>query len=317
VSDVLFSQSNLTDVIAVLIVLWAVAGPFLLVLGWLGIRAINASEGRLRGRAVAVAALVLGGLGVAAGMLFFGAVVIQQYRDKSQRLACANNLRQIGLAVNLYCDSAAGRFPTGAVPDPALPPEERLSWMVEILPLLGTGPQSSKRWQAVYDRARLARPWGDTEDPGVYQVNVPFYMCPGDPGYEPRQHPGRTDHPGLAGINPDAPRLPADSPRAGIFGYDLRVRREDVTRGLSHTILAIESTQDTGPWLTAGPTTVRGVDPDVIHYIGAGRPFGGCHVLGANALLADGSAGFLAQTISPRVFRAMVPFRGEEPETAP
>jgi prepilin-type processing-associated H-X9-DG protein len=39
-------------------------------------------------------------------------------------------------------------------------------------------------------------------------------------------------------------------------------------------------------------------------YFGPGRPFGGCHRGGGQALYADGSARFLAATVDPAIVRA-------------
>ena len=42
-----------------------------------------------------------------------------------------------------------------------------------------------------------------------------------------------THYVGVAGVGPDAGRLPADDPRAGVFGYGRQTRLEDITAGSS------------------------------------------------------------------------------------
>lgn len=111
--------------------------------------------------------------------------------------------------------------------------------------------------------------------------------------------------------------------RAGVFGYD-RTAFADITDGLSHTLLVLESARDNGPWAQGGPATVRGLDPDEAPYLGVGRPFGGTHFserlvfhprrsLGSNVALADGSVRFMHQDTAAEVLQALATIAGEEP----
>src|SRR5881398_2467235 len=74
-------------------------GPLALFLSLHALRAINASDGRLRGRPLAVAGLALGALGSLLLALGLAAVVLMPMREASNRADCTNNLRLIGLAV--------------------------------------------------------------------------------------------------------------------------------------------------------------------------------------------------------------------------
>jgi prepilin-type processing-associated H-X9-DG protein len=74
------------------------------------------------------------GLAVVVGVFYF---VVEQARARTMRSESRNNLKQIGLALQQYAESQ-GHFPAGTSSDKKLNnPEERLSWLVEILPELG------------------------------------------------------------------------------------------------------------------------------------------------------------------------------------
>ena len=66
---------------------------------------------------------------------------VQSARESARRTRCANNVKQMGLAVHNLV-SAHGRFPTGGFGGwtdyvPGLPPEkQKVGWMYQILPYL-------------------------------------------------------------------------------------------------------------------------------------------------------------------------------------
>lgn len=63
-------------------------------------------------------------------------------RRAAARSQCANNLKQIAIGLHNYGDTypteqrQTGGLPAGTVPSAARPPEERLSWYVEVLPFV-------------------------------------------------------------------------------------------------------------------------------------------------------------------------------------
>jgi prepilin-type processing-associated H-X9-DG protein len=122
----------------------------------------------------------------------------------------------------------------------------------------------------------------------------------------------------IAGLGVDAPGLPKEDKRAGIFGDDRTVALADVKDGLANTMMVAESSALSGPWFAGGRHTVRGLDPTRQPYIGFGRQFGGIHVAeGANVLMADGSVRFIKDSIDPKVFEAMSTMAGGEMVSAP
>lgn len=86
---------------------------------------------------------------------------VQQVREAANRVRCANNLKQIGLALHSHHDATGG-----------LPPNRRdpgASWLVYLMPYVEQGPLAA-RWnpdQPFYAQVAEAR-----------ETPVPVYACP-------------------------------------------------------------------------------------------------------------------------------------------
>jgi prepilin-type processing-associated H-X9-DG protein len=293
------------------LVLGLLTGLPALWLGLRGLRAVNAGDGQMRGARLAVAGMVLGALGTFVTLLGLGAVVAIQLRYNSNRVECVNNLRQIGLALNKYADTHK-RFPAATRDPRRLTPDHRLSWMADVVPLLAEGTPKAPRYLDLARKIDRTKGWDDPANAAALATPVRLFLCPGHPRFEPYRSPGLTHYVGIAGIDPDAADLPRDNPRAGMFGNNRGVSRRRVERGISFTMMVIETTADNGPWLAGGHPTVRGLAPDEEHYIGPGRPFGGMHQGLANVLWVDGGVRPVSEKIPPEVFRAQATLR--EPE---
>jgi prepilin-type processing-associated H-X9-DG protein len=294
--------------------LLGLAAPFLqlltalpaLFLGLFSLRAINAADGRLRGRRLAIAGLVLGTAGVVLATLAFVWVVLASFRQTADRVACANNLRQLGLGVSLYTDRQKV-FPPATFPTHDFDPEKRTSWIALILDYVDVHPEKDRRYADLQGRLALAQPWDVPPNREVSHLVLPFCICPAHPASDDLV--GRTDYVGLSGLGIDAATYSEKNARIGAFGYDRLLRPVDVTAGLAFTLQATETAQDNGPWLAGGPSTVRGIDPDVDDYIGENRSFGGFHPGGMNALWMDGHVDFLREHLEPEVLREQVRVR--------
>jgi hypothetical protein len=232
-------------------------------------------------------------------------------------LQCANNLKQIAIGLHAYADAhpqglgtaeKVPAFPAGTVPNPALPPDQRLSWLVEVLPFL--------EQDGLYRRIDLSAGWDAATNAPAVQTFLIGFQCP-DWSRESTPEPAYlTPYLGVAGVGADAPSLPAGDRHAGAFGHDRRTALGDITDGTSHTLLILESARDNGPWGRGGPATLRGLDPADRPYLGTSRPFGGTHFgengllrrgesIGCNAAMADGSVRFLGEGIAPQVLEAL------------
>jgi prepilin-type processing-associated H-X9-DG protein len=286
-------------------VAWILTGLPAIYLGLTSLREINRSDGRLRGAKLAVAGMVLGALGTLAfiaGVLF---VALATTHERSNRLVCSNNLMKIGQAVDLYHDRT-GFYPPGAMPNADLPPERRLSWLVSLLPY------PSLKYDAVFEKIDRKQAW-DAEVNGVaVRTSIHSFYCLSNPIRAEPGAPALTHYVGLAGIGPDAATLEKDNPRAGFFGYDRKITRDDIQFGkptqddlevgTGQTMMVTETAWHNGPWAAGGPPTLRGIDPATRPYLGPGRPFGGLHPNGLSILYVDGSVRFAPNTMNPDIF---------------
>jgi hypothetical protein len=283
--------------------LFPVALPAL-VIGLRALRAINESDGELRGGRLAAAGVALAACGLALPALGLVAMLALAAQAKSQRVACGNHLRQIGVALNKYADAHDG-FPA-ATADPAdLLPPRRLSWLADVLPLLAEGTPVNAAYQSVAAGVDRRRGWDDPANAAALAARVGMFRCPSHPG----PVTNATSYVGLAGVNPDAAGLKRDDLRAGVFGHDRGVKRQEVTAGISFTMMALETAHDNGPWLAGGFPTARGLDPGVEKYSGPGRPFGGLHAGVVQVLWVDASVRPLSDATPGELFRRQVTLR--------
>jgi len=290
-----------------------------IVIGLSALRGVNVADGRLRGRRLAAAGIALGGLGCVLTVIGLAVLVYVTVHTRGQRLECENNLRRIGAAVNNY-QTNNNAFPPAALPNAALPPDKRLSWLAALPPYLESTTRDAQRMKSLYDQLDVNAAWDAGPNATVAHTAAPLCICPAHAAGAPNPAPGHTDYVGMAGVGPNAAALPLTDPNAGIFGYNRTVRHtlqlDDVTAGVSEVLMATETERDNGPWTAGGPPTVRGLDRADAPYTGPGRPFGGMHPGGQNGLFADGSARFLNDDISPAVFETMTRL-AQPPPTGP
>jgi Protein of unknown function (DUF1559) len=234
-------------------------------------------------------------------------------RDAAARVACQNNLKQIGLANLAYHDQHKV-FPSGTTGNLLSPPTDRLSWLTALLPYL--------------EQDRLAKEidpdsgWRDEKNRAVLDQTIRTFQCPSESNRGVAGEPGYTHYVGIAGLGIDSPWIPPGDKRAGMFGYDRIIKMTDVIDGSANTMLAAEAAASFGPWPAGGPATVRGLDTEDKPYVGIGRPFGRVHAVPSFALsrppatvqivLVDGSTRSIPGTLNPLTFEALATIAGGE-----
>jgi hypothetical protein len=243
---------------------------------------------------------------VAAGLLISASLRVRESAGVSQ---CRSNFMQLGLSLPCY-QGTNNYFPPAAIPNDALSPGKRLSWLVEIQPYMEQfylEIDKTKAWDAEENR----EPKGcGVEGPLVVVGNHPWFLCPGNPSRGKPGWPGVTHYVGVAGLGKNAASKALGYPEAGFFGYDRRPTLDDLPGGQAQTLMALETTRSNGPWTAGGRPTVRGLDPDGPAYLGKGGQFGGSHRGGAVALFADASVRFLKESIGRRTLEELVTLKG-------
>jgi prepilin-type N-terminal cleavage/methylation domain-containing protein len=237
---------------------------------------------------------------------------VRRVRHSAAVMSCSNNLKVIGIAAHTYRDTH-GHFPPGTMPHPTLAPDQRLSWQVALLPHL--------ELKTAFDKFDPAMAWNSPHHAPIYEsTSFKVFVCPAFVGPWPGGAP--TNYVGTAGVGLDVATLPGDAPGVGFFGYDRKLKVEQVTDGTSQTLAVIETGFDIGPFARGGAPTVRGLDLGDEPLLGEGRPFGGMYKaerkfgkprpLGTQTLMADGGVRLSSLRGDATVLGALATIAGGE-----
>ncbi len=208
---------------------------------------------------------------------------IQAAREAARRVTCANNLVQLGIALQNY-ESAHGVLPPGSVdkkgPIHNIAQGYHMSWMVQLLPYLEEV-STSKHIDfsaGVYDKKNAP----------VRAIAISTFICPSFYGGDIRRNPKEPSEnenpesvtgPGAPGYSyyDQYPRMngtwvvsnyagchndveaPIDANNNGVLFLNSHIRQKDVTDGVSHTIYVSEKMaeeMDLG-WMSGTRATLR------------------------------------------------------------
>jgi prepilin-type processing-associated H-X9-DG protein len=242
----------------------APAGLPAILLGFLGLRDMKRTRGWLRGRAAALSGIALGVFGTTVTTPALVLPVFWAVQEWGRRQQCADNLKQIALAMHNF-QSENGAFPATAITDRQGQP--LLSWRVAILPFLG--PEGV----ALYREFRINEPWDSPHNRHLLDRMPAVYACPD----EPRGKPMSTNYQVVVG-----PGLVFTGGRKG-------VRIQEVSAGKSNTLMVTESDRPV-PW-TAPEELSDHPPPD-------GPDQGSRHPGGYHVAMADGSVRYLRSVAS-------------------
>jgi hypothetical protein len=230
-------------------------------------------------------------------------------------MQCTNNLKMMILALHSFegndtklvkylsasrSEKTTGQvFPPGCV-GPGTTPEERLSWMVALLPYLE---QSSLAAQFDFEK-------GYSGNLAPSKTVIKTFICAASTNIPAGE--AVTNYLALAGIGIDAARQPSGTEGNGFMGYDRLTSLAMIEDGTSNTIALMETRSGYGPWAMGGGSNLRGFDPTEVPLHGDQRPFGG-HLEGMRTAMADGSVRVLTPAIDPMKLAAAITIAGREP----
>ncbi len=246
--------------------------------------------------------------------------LITRLRAGAETASSRSRIHELAAALQRYVKEN-GHFPRGTVHRERTPgrfvewrPDQRVSWMADLLPYLGDGEFGNLRQQI--DGARAS--WQESPNLRAASMMIPQFISHSDMSAAPLvRYPGVpldvavTDYIGVAGRGMDAADYPAGDPRDGIFGYDRETKPADVKDGLDKTIALLQIPAGKTPWMAGGGATVRGVSegPDAL------TPFVCADYQGRRgtfAVMGDFKVRFIPENTDPNKFTAMCTIAGGE-----
>ncbi len=283
--------------------------------------------------------VVIAIIGILIGMLL---PAVQQVREAARRIQCANNVRQLSLAVLNY-ESAHMNFPAGwtAVGEDASTGDAFFpgwAWSAELLPFI--------EQQNVSNLIDFEVPLTDAVNEPVQTAVIETFLCPSDPdptildfgvaltsgpvgGGSSLRNPLQTDGLNLARSNYSGVfgnlDFEEDPFRGnGTFFGNSGISFQQIRDGSSNTIIIGERRNDLGAITWLG--LVQGIDEPFARIVGATdhspndredgfEDFRSYHPGGINVALGDGSTQFINDSISEPIFQALGSRAGGEVAT--
>jgi prepilin-type N-terminal cleavage/methylation domain-containing protein len=254
---------------------------------------------------------------------------VQRVREAAARAKCANNLKQMGLALLGHHDTHKV-FPRGGyatvAPDAANPIKR--SWSASVLPWL--------EQDALYRNIRADLPYTDSANLAAGQTVLGVFLCPTSPrdsllrpsADSPSAEYARTDYGAVNGERGLRSPAAGNSPERGVLILDRNLSLADITDGASQTILVGEAPEGIhGLWISvrnvfdqSAPVSERHNDtspypscliPGV--FCDYGQEISSYHPGGGQAVFADGAVHFLRTEMDNAVLAALCSRAGGEP----
>ncbi len=222
---------------------------------------------------------------LACGGMLLGLLLpaVQAAREAARRAQCANNLKQISLAMLSY-ENEHGCFPPAYIPDKNGKPMH--SWRVLLLPYLGR--------QDLYSQYRFDEPW-DSPHNRTLALQMPgVYGCPDDPSFGS----GMTSYVTIVGPHAFSP-----GPRGR--------KISEISDGTSNTIMVAEVANSGINWMQPQDLSAKDAKFQTSQRYNSGVTatrigISSGHPRGANVALCDGSVHFINDSIDPAILRQLI-----------
>jgi prepilin-type N-terminal cleavage/methylation domain-containing protein/prepilin-type processing-associated H-X9-DG protein len=168
---------------------------------------------------------------------------VQMVRVAAARIQCANNLKQIGLALHNYY-SARGHFPPAFVGNPGTTPNNNAppgwGWGTWILPYIEQEPLYKQLNPTVN-----AIPGNLTDPAGtplglLCQTSISIYLCPADLAPLLNDQRGFHAYSSYAAVGGSDPTSGSSLNRNGVMYQASKTRFADITDGTSNTVVVGE-----------------------------------------------------------------------------
>jgi hypothetical protein len=182
------------------------------------------------------------------------------------------------------------RFPPPSVPNEALPLERRLSWMVLLLPYVEE--------RDLYNAINLQLAWDSPENRTAARTSVEVFL---NPTASERNHASGYALTHVAGVSGWE-----DDPN-GIFSGSTKIT--DIKDGTSLTVMIGQVRYQPGPWIAAGPATVRAMRPGLNRET---LTFGSDHAGGLHVGFGDGTVRFISENVDAKTLHALATYAGGE-----
>ena len=259
-----------------------------IIVGYLTLTGAAAREMPNSTRAAAIGGMLLGTIGIFLGPLFFTGLG-RDLREATGLQATGKHLLEIGVGLNQHHEQHAA-FPVGGVftRDAAGVVKGQHGWMAFLLPFIGE--------QELFRSIDQDKSYDDPANRPAMTRDVTAYFAAGGDRAKIVQGYAVSHFAGVGGEIDDAQGLA----HVGIFQRDEAVQRDEVTDGLSNTLIVGELPGSFPPW----------GDPENWRMIGRGinkdaNGFGNATRTGATFLLADGTVKFFSNKTDPKLLRKL------------
>ena len=246
-------------------------------------------------RVISLAGMLLGTAGIFLGPLLFSTLG-RNLRESTGLQGTRRHLQQIGEGLDRHYTEHEG-YPIGGrfARNEAGVIRGEHGWMTFLLPFVGESD--------LYREIDLTKPYDDPVNRNVMGRNVSVYFAAGGDKSRIGQGYSVSHFAGLGGEIDEADHLS----HVGIFERDVAVKRDEITDGLSNTLIVGELAGTYPPW--GDPenwrTIGRGLNKDL-------NGFGSYSGNGSMFLLGDGSVKFFSNKTDPKLLERMSTRDGAE-----